>query len=68
MAFGWSHEAYIDQEGKLWVAAKAKLPSIEVEGIINGNRPDLTQVTNLPRGTKVKQVQFTQQRMFVMSQ
>lgn len=41
MAFGWYHEAYIDSEGRLWVAAKAKITSIEVEGVRDGDRPDL---------------------------
>jgi hypothetical protein len=68
MAFGWYHEAYIDSQGKLWVCAKAKLSSIEVEGVRDGDRPDLTLVDTLPRGTKVKQVAFTQDRMFVLTQ
>lgn len=59
MAFGWYHEAYIDQNGKLFVCAKAKLSSIEVEGIRDGDRTDLTEVTTLPRGSKVLQVTFT---------
>lgn len=67
MAFGWYHEAYIDSEAKLWVAAKAKLTSIEVEGVKDGDRPDMVEITNLPKGTKVKQVSFTQNRMFVLS-
>lgn len=38
IAFGWYHEAYIDQKGKLFVCPKAKLTSIEVEGVKDGNR------------------------------
>ena len=67
MAFGWYHEAYIDHNAKLWVCAKAKLSSIEVEGVRDGDRPDIVEVTTLRRGTKVKQVAFTQSRMFVLS-
>lgn len=59
VAFGWYHEAYIDSKGKLFVCAKAKLPSIEVEGLRDGDRADIVEVKNLPRGTKVKQVAFT---------
>ena len=54
IAFGWYHEAYIDQQGKLYVCAKAKLSSIEVDGIRDGDRPDLHEVSNLPPDTKVK--------------
>ena len=68
MAFGWYHEAYIDSNGKLYVCAKAKLSSIEVEGLRDGDRADLFEVVNLPRGTKVRQVSFTQSRMFVLSE
>lgn len=66
LAFGWYHEAYIDQKGKLYVCAKAKMPSVAVEGL--GDRPDMVEVQNLPRGTKVRQVAFTQSRMFVLSE
>ena len=38
VAFGWYHEAFIDSKGKLFVCAKAKLPSIEVEGLRDGDR------------------------------
>ena len=68
MAFGWYHEAYIDTQGKLFVCAKAKLSSIEVKGIRDGDRPNMAEITNLPRGTKVRQVAFTQTRMFVLSE
>jgi len=68
VSFGWYHEAYIDRYGKLFVCAKAKLSSIEVEGIRDGDRQDLHEVKNLPRGTKVQQVSFTQSRMFVLSE
>jgi len=68
IAFGWYHEAYIDSKGNLYVAAKAKVPSIEVEGVPNGDRPDLHLVDTLPRGAKVKQSSFTQNRFFVLTQ
>lgn len=68
IAFGWYHEAYIDAKGTLRVCAKAKVPSVEVEGLVDGDRPDLVEVTSLPRGTKVRQVAFTQSRMFVLSE
>lgn len=68
MAFGWYHEAYIDSKGKLYVCQKAKLSSIEVEGVRDGDRKDLKEVSNLPKGTKVRQVAFTQSRMFVLSE
>lgn len=68
MSFGWYHEAYIDTNGKLWVCAKAKLSSIEVEGVRDGDRPNMFEVNNLPKGTKVRQVAFTQSRMFVLSE
>lgn len=68
MAFGWYHEAYIDTQGKLYVCAKAKLSSIEVEGIRDGDRPNMEEIKNLPKGTKVRQVAFTQGRMFVLSE
>ena len=59
MAFGWYHEAYIDTVGKLHVCAKAKLSSIEVEGVRDGDRPNMFEVNTLPKGTKVRQVAFT---------
>jgi hypothetical protein len=68
MAFGWYHEAYIDTKGKLFVCAKAKLSSIEVRGVRDGDRPNMVEVTNLPKGTIVRQVAFTQTRMFVLSE
>ena len=68
VAFGWYHEAYIDSKGKLFVCAKAKLPSIEVEGLRDGDRQDIVEVKNLPRGTKVRQVAFSQSRMFVLTE
>lgn len=68
VAFGWYHEAYIDSKGKLFVCAKAKLPSIEVEGLRDGDRQDIVEVKNLPRGTKVRQVVFSQSRMFVLTE
>ena len=54
IAFGWYHEAYITNKGKLLVCAKAKLGSIEVEGVRDGNREDLHEVSTLPRGTVVR--------------
>ena len=68
MAFGWYHEAYIDTNGKLFVCAKAKLSSIEVQGVRDGDRPNMEEITNLPKGTKIRQVSFTQSRMFVLSE
>ena len=68
MAFGWYHEAYIDTNGKLFVCAKAKLSSIEVEGVRDGDRPNMEEITNLPKRTKVRQVSFTQSRMFVLTE
>lgn len=68
VAFGWYHEAYVDQQGQLHVCAKAKLSSIEVEGVRDGDRADLHKVDNLPQGTKVKQASFTQNRLFVLSE
>jgi alpha-tubulin suppressor-like RCC1 family protein len=68
MAFGWYHEAYIDSKRDLYACSKAKLTSIEVEGVRDGDRPDMTKVETLPKGTKVKQVAFTQSRMFVLSE
>ena len=41
---------------------------MEVEGLVDGDRQDLVEVTTLPRGTKVRQVAFTQSRMFVLSE
>jgi len=42
--------------------------SMEVEGHRDGDRPDLVKVANFPWGTKVRQVAFTQSRMFVLSE
>jgi len=50
------------------VCSKAKLSSIEVEGVRDGDRKDLFEVNNLPKNTKVRQVAFTQSRMFVLSE
>ena len=68
IAFGWYHEAYIDKQGKLYVCAKAKMSSIKIKEIQDGIREPLTEVTTLPPKTKVRQVAFTRQRMFVMSE
>ena len=51
----------------MYVCAKAKVSSIEVEGVRDGDRPNLTEVTNLGRGVRARQVAFTQNRMFVLS-
>lgn len=67
MSFGWYHEAYIDKQGKLYVCAKAKMSSIKIAEIKDGVRNPLTEVKTLPKGTKVRQVSFTRQRMFVLS-
>ena len=68
MAFGWYHEAYIDKQGKLYVCAKAKMSSIKILEVPDGVREPLTQVTTLPRGTKVRQVSFTRTRTFAMTE
>ena len=67
MAFGWYHEAYIDSNRDLWACSKAKVSSIEIEGVRDGDRVDMQKITNLPGGAKVRQVAFTQGRMFVLS-
>ena len=67
MAFGWYHEAYIDSEGKLYVGDKVKMSSIKIAEIPDGVR-NLTEVTTLPKKTKVRQVVFTRRRMFVVSE
>ena len=67
MAFGWYSEAYIDSSGQVYVCKKAKLSSIEIEGVRDGDRQDLQLVTTLPRWTKARQVAFSQNRMFVLS-
>jgi hypothetical protein len=38
MAFGWYHEAYIDKEGKLFICKKAKMTSIKINEIKDGDR------------------------------
>ena len=67
MAFGWYHEAYIDSDGKLYVGDKVKMSSIKIAEIPDGVR-NLTEVTTLPKKTKVRQVVFTRRRMFVVSE
>lgn len=67
MAFGWYHEAYIDSEGRLYVSDKVKMSSIKIAEVPDGIR-NLTEVTTLPRKTKVRQVVFTRRRMFVVSE
>ena len=68
VTFGWYHEAYIDTQGNLYVCAKAKMSSIKIKEIPDGVREPLVKVTTLPKNTKVKQVSFTRQRMFVVTQ
>ena len=47
-AFGWYHEAYIDNKGKLYVCKKPKLTSVKVEGADEKNREDLIEVNTIP--------------------
>ena len=68
VSFGWYHEAYIDKEGNLYVCAKAKMSSVKIKELPDGVRDPLVKVTTLPKGTKVQQVTFTRQRMFVLGQ
>ena len=68
VSFGWYHEAYIDKDGTLYVCAKAKMSSIKIKEVPDGIRDPIVQVTTLPKGTKVQQVTFTRQRMFVLGQ
>ena len=44
------------------------MSSIKIEEIDDKERRDLVQVTNIPSGQKVKQVQFTNRRMFVLTE
>lgn len=67
VAFGWYHEAYIDTKGNLYVCAKAKMPSIKIKEVPDNERKPLVHVTTLPKGSKVHQVTFTRQRMFVLT-
>jgi hypothetical protein len=63
-AFGWYHEAYIDKLGRLFVCHKAKMSSIKIAEVEDGVRQTLVQVV-LPIGAgKVRQVAFTEERMF----
>lgn len=69
IAFGWYHEAYLDSQGKLYVCRKPKLSSIKVEEIDEKDRQDLVEISQyLPKGTKVRQVSFTRQRMFLLTE
>jgi len=63
-AFGWHHEAYIDKKGELFVCAKAKVTSVRVKELRNGERK-LTNVKLPPGAGKVNKVTFTRKRMFV---
>ncbi len=67
VSFGWYHEAYIDKEGNLYVCAKAKMSSVKIKEVPDGHRDPLVKVESFPKGTKVKQVKFTRQRMFVVT-
>ena len=67
MAFGWYHEAYVDKEGNLYVCAKVKMSSVKIKEVPDGIRDPLVKVTTLPKGTKVKSVSFTRQRLFVVT-
>ena len=44
------------------------MSSIKIKEIPDGAREPLTEVTTLPPKTKVRQVAFTRQRMFVLSE
>lgn len=55
ISFGWYHEAYISKEGKLFVCEKAKMSSIKIDEVKDGHRK-LTEVTTLPKNSKVRQV------------
>jgi len=68
VSFGWYHEAYIDKQGNLYVCAKAKMSSVKIKEVPDGIRDPLVKVESLPKGTKVQQVAFTRQRMFVVTQ
>ena len=68
VAFGWYHEAYITKQGELFVCAKAKMSSIKIKEVPDGVRDPIVKVGTLPKGTKVLQVCFTRQRMFVVTQ
>lgn len=63
-AFGWHHEAYIDSKGQLHVCAKAKVTSLKVLELPNGER-NFTQVILPPGSGKASKVTFTRKRMFV---
>lgn len=54
MAFGWYHEAYIDNKGKLYVCKKPKLSSVKIEGEDEKDRPDLVEVNTIPGNPKIK--------------
>lgn len=69
MAFGWYHEAYIDNMGKLYICKKKKLPSVKVEELDDKEREDLVEVSEKISGKpKVRQAAFTRQRMFVLTE
>lgn len=68
VAFGWYHEAYVDKQGGLYVCAKAKMSSIKIKEIRDDVRQPLVKVSSLPKNSKVQQVSFTRQRMFVVTQ
>ena len=53
MAFGWYHEAYIDNNGKLYVCKKFKQPSVRVKEIDDKDRDYIFEV-KLPNNAKVR--------------
>jgi alpha-tubulin suppressor-like RCC1 family protein len=67
VAFGWYHEAYIDKEGRLYVCPKARMSSIKIAEVQDGSRNPITEVKSLPKNSKVRQVSFIRQRMFVLT-
>ena len=69
MAFGWYHEAYIDKQGKLYVCAKAKISSLKIKDVPDGLRIPMTEVKSLPKSAgRVRQVSFSERRMFVLTE
>lgn len=68
VAFGWYHEAYIDKQGRLYVCPKARMSSIKVKEIPDGVRNPITEIKTLPTKSKVRQVSFIRQRMFVLTE
>lgn len=44
------------------------MSSVKVEGVDDKGRPDLIEVNTIPGKPKIKQVAFTRQRMFVLTE